>query len=167
MAGLRGLSSFVTVAAAVLAVLRLVHVGVPLVFPNTRSGPIDVPSLDVVEQRVGFAPLIPAYRPASLGSGPQKMTVWFSPRPAFAIVWQQGDQVLSLTQRQGDPGPSPPPLSRPLRNVEDSWWWVESSRSHLVLKRDGGWISIETTLPPEELPRLADTLTPHRRATPR
>lgn len=167
MARLRGFLSFVIIAGTVFGAVRLVHVGVPLVFPNTRSGPIAVASLDDVEQRLGFAPLIPAYRPEALGAGPTSMTVSFRPRPAFAIVWRQGDEMLSVTQWEGGPRPEVAPLSRPLKNVASSSWWTDASRAHLVVARDGCWITIETTLPPKDLPRLADTLTRYRRSTAR
>jgi hypothetical protein len=38
---------------------------------------------------------------------------------------------------------------------------MEGSRSHLVLARGEFWIELETSLPPPELRRFADTLTPY------
>jgi len=87
------------------------------------------------------------------------MRVWLSPRPTFGVVWREGEQYLSVTQRQGGPKPGHPPLSQPLTGVADSTWWMEGSRSHLILARGGFWIELETSLPPMELRRFADTLT--------
>jgi hypothetical protein len=144
----------------VLLGLRLVHVGVPLFFPDTRPGPFTLTSLDDVRRRVGFAPLVPAYRPAALGDRPSSLTVWLSPQPTFVIVWR-GENYLSVTQRRGGAVPVHPPTSQPLPDVTDSTWWRDGPRYHLVLKRDEFWIEVETDLPSRDLRRIADTLTPY------
>lgn len=156
---LKGLVSFALITAGVLLALRVVHLTVPVAFPETRQGPIAITSLDDVRRLAGFAPMLPAYRPATLGSQPASMTVVLSPRPAFAIVWRNGEQYLSVTQRRGGAMPARPPLSQPLTDVPDSTWWVDKSRCHLILARGEFWIEIETSLPPSELRRFADTLT--------
>jgi len=161
MGRLTGLGSFALITAGVLLGLRLLHVSVPLVFPGTRQGPIAIAHLDEVRRQVGFAPLIPAYRPATLGDRPASMSVLLSPTPTFVIVWREGEQYLSVTQRQGGPRPGHPPLSQPLPGVADSTWWMEGSRCHLILARGEFWIELETSLPPRELKRFADTLTPY------
>lgn len=160
MARLKGLGSFVLIAAGVLGALRLAHLTVPLVFPETRQGPIAVADLDEARRRAGFAPLAPAYRPEALGAHPSEMTVTLSPYPTFSIAWQSDGHFLSVTQRRGGPRPLQPPLARPLEGLADSAWWMEDTRAHLVLSRDGFWIHIVTSLPPRELRRFADTLTP-------
>lgn len=159
MARLTGLGSFLAIAACVLGALRLAHVATPIAFPGTRPGPIEVASLDAAERRAGFAPLTPSYRPEALGSRPTSMQVTLSPYPMFFIEWRQAGQFLSLTQRRGGPRPPEPPLARPLSGFPESAWWMEGDRAHLVLRRDGFWIQIVTTLPPRDLRRLADTLT--------
>ena len=156
---MKGLLSLVLITAGVLAGLRLLHVGAPMAFPQTRLGPIPIASLDEVRRRVGFSPMLPAYRPATLGNQPSRMSVTLSPRPTFEIVWEQGAEYLSVTQRQGGPMPDQPPLSQPLADVPDSVWWTAGVRSHLVISRGGFWIEIETSLPTRELRRFADTLT--------
>jgi hypothetical protein len=156
---LKGLLSFVLITAGVLVGLRLLHLGAPFVFPSTRLGPIPITSLDEVRPRVGFAPMLPAYRPAELGDQPTRMSVTLSPRPTFEIVWEQGAGYLSVTQRQGGPMPPHPPLSQPLTDVPESFWWTTGARSHLVLSRGGFWIEVETSLPTRDLRRFADTLT--------
>jgi hypothetical protein len=155
---LKGLPAFALIAAVVLIGLRLVHVAVPVVFPQTRQGPIAIASLDDVRGKVGFAPLIPAYRPESLGFEPASISVALGPHPTFVIVWSKDDQYLSITQRRGGPRPIHPPLAPPLAGVPDSTWWTAGSRTHLVLERDGFWIEIETSLTPRDLRRFADTL---------
>jgi len=160
MARLTGLGRFALITGGVLLALRLVHVGVPLFFPDTRPGPFTLASLDEVQRRVGFAPLLPAYRPAALGQRQSSLTVILSPQPTFVIVWR-GERYLSLTQRQGGPMPAHPPISRPLVGVEDSTWWLDGALRHLVLRRGEFWIEVETDLPVGDLKRLADTLTPY------
>jgi hypothetical protein len=144
----------------VLLGLRLLHVGVPLFFPETRPGPFTLTSLDEVRRRVGFAPLVPAYRPAALGDRPASLRVWLSPQPTFVIVWR-GENYLSVTQRRGGAMPVHPPTSQPLPDVTDSAWWRDGPRYHLVLKHDEFWIEVETDLPSRDLKRIADTLTPY------
>ncbi len=139
MVRLTGLGSFALIAAGVLLALRLLHVGVPLFFPDTRPGPFALTSLDEVRRRVGFAPLVPAYRPAALGDRPS----------------------LSLTQRRGGAVPAHPATGQPLPDVTDSTWWRDGPRLRLVLKRGEFWIEVETDLPSRDLKRIADTLTPY------
>lgn len=140
---LKGLGSFVVITAIVFLSLRLVHVATPMVFPSTRIGPIEVASLDGVQRLIGFAPIVPAYRPARLGDRPARITVAFSPRPTFTVTWQADGQFLTVTQRQGGPRPDEPPISQTHR---------------LIVERGGFWIEIETSLPASELQRFADTL---------
>jgi hypothetical protein len=159
MARLKGLTSFVVISAGVFLGLRGLHLGVPLLFPETRQGPIEVTRIEDVGRQVGFAPLAPAYRPSILGERPERMTVWLSPTPTFQIVWRGAEHDLSVTQRRGGPGPDFPPLARAFEDLPDATWWITGTRQHLVLKRDGFWIELETSLPPRELRRFADTLT--------
>jgi len=160
MVRLTGLGSFALIAAGVLLALRLLHVGVPLFFPDTRPGPFALTSLDEVRRRVGFAPLVPAYRPAALGDRPSSLTVSLSPQPTFVIVWR-GERYLSLTQRRGGAVPAHPATGQPLPDVTDSTWWRDGPRLRLILKRGEFWIEVETDLPSRDLKRIADTLTPY------
>lgn len=159
MARVKGLPAFLVITVGVFVVLRGLHVAVPLVFPGTRQGAITVTRLEDVQPQVGFAPLVPAYRPAVLGNQAPRMTIRLSPAPAFEIQWHGAEHDLSVSQRRGGPSPVIAPLARPLEGVPNSTWWVAGQRSHLVLQRDGFWIEIETSLPPRELRRFADTLT--------
>ncbi len=71
-------------------------VGVPILFPETRQGPVAVASLDEVRPRVGFAPIVPAYRPAILGDRPDQHCGAAQPGAATvrSIVWREGEQYL-------------------------------------------------------------------------
>jgi hypothetical protein len=160
VARLRGLGSFLLIAGAALLLLRGVHLGVPLFFPETQPGPFVLGSLDEVRRRAGFAPLVPAYRPESLGERPASITVSLSPHPTFVIVWR-GEHYLRLTQWRGGAEPAYPPASQPLPGAPASAWWEEGSRRHLVLRHGELWVTVETDLPSRDLGRIADTLRPY------
>jgi len=159
MARLKTLASFLVITAAVFVVLRGLHLAVPVVFPETRQGPIVVARLEDVRRQIGFAPILPAYRPAILGDRPGDMTIELSPVPTFRTVWRGEEHDLTLTQRRGGPDPEIPPLVRPLEGVPNAVWWSAQGRSHLVIRRDDFWIELDTSLPSRELRRFADTLT--------
>jgi hypothetical protein len=156
---LKGIASLIVITAAVFVVLRGLHLAVPIVFPETRQGPIAVERLEDVRRQVGFAPILPAYRPAILGDHPGDMTIQFSPVPTFRTVWRGDAHDLTLTQRRGGPDPVIPPLASPLEGVPNAMWWVAGGRSYLMLRRDEFWIALDTSLPSRELRRFADTLT--------
>jgi hypothetical protein len=158
MARVRDVTSFLVITAVVFGVLRGLHLAVPIVFPETRQGPVVTARLEDVKRQVGFAPILPAYRPAILGDHPGEMTIRFSPVPAFRIVWHGAQHDMTLTQRRGGPEPDAPPLAWPLDDVPDAIWWTAGGRSYLVIRRDGFWIELDTSLPPRELRRFADTL---------
>jgi hypothetical protein len=157
---LTGLGSFALIAAVMLLGLRVLHVGIPLFLPETRPGPFVLGSLDDVRRRAGFAPLVPAYRPAALGDRPSTLSVALRPQPTFVIAWR-GEHYLSLTQRRGGPMPAHPSTAEPLPEVPDSLWWRDGQRLHMVLRRDEFWVDVETDLPARDLKRIADTLTPY------
>jgi hypothetical protein len=158
VARLKGIGSFLVIAAGVLIALRGLHAGVPLVVPGARPGPFTFAALDEVSVRMGFAPLVPAYRPASLGERPVEIAGWFAPEPTVRIVWQ-GERRLAVTQHRGGDPPARPPVARELAGHPGSRWWEDGVGVRLVLERDGIWVSIETDLPVRDLRRLADTLT--------
>jgi hypothetical protein len=161
MARLTGVPSFVLIVAVVLGLLRLVNVAVPLIVPEARPGPFAMAGLDEVEQRVGFAPLVPAYRPRALGEEPPHLTGARGPYASLVMTWR-GERHLVIVERRGGPAPDHPPTSRPLPAVADSLWWSEGGVHHALIRRDELWITIETDLPSGDLRRLADTLTAYR-----
>jgi len=154
----RGLLSFGLIAVAVLVVLRLVSLTVPMVVPGTQPGPIAVARLDDVRDRIGFAPIVPAYRPATLGSKPVSILVVHNPSPTLIVAWREGDAYLSITQRRGGPKPDAPAGAVPLPDVPESTWWTTGAEHHLIVSRVGFWIEITTNLPVNDLKRFADTL---------
>jgi hypothetical protein len=159
MAGLRGVGRFVIVLGVVLAVLRLAHLGVPLVVADARPGPFVLAGLDEVAARVGFVPIEPAYHPVTLGDRPTSIAAWLVPRPTVEIVWQ-ADRFLSVTEHRGGSMPDHPPVSQPLDGVPDSRWWQQDGRSYLVVRHGTLWITLVTDLPTRDLHRMVDTLTP-------
>jgi hypothetical protein len=160
MGRLRGFGSFVAIAVGALLLLRLLHVGVPLFVPGVRPGPFLFASLNEVEPRVGFRPVLPAYHPASLGEEPVTITGRLIPRPTLEIVWR-GERFLSVTQQRGGGMPDHPPVSQSLEGMPDSRWWQVGDRSHLVVQYEDFWIAVATDLPTRDLRRIADTLTPY------
>jgi hypothetical protein len=158
MGRLKGFGSAIVITGVVVAGLRGVHLLIPTVFPSTRLAPVTVTGFDDVRRLTGFAPVLPAYRPATLGAAPAFMRVAFSPRPTLAIRWSAGEHFLDVTEWQGGREPERPPLSQPLRDVADSFWWTDGPVSHLVVSREGLWIHLVTSLPESELRRFADTL---------
>jgi hypothetical protein len=156
---LKGLLSFALIAAAVLLGLRALHLSLPVLFPATRQGPLAVRDLDEARRRVGFGPIVPAYHPSALGDRPTSISVLLSPEPTVIVVWRQGSEYLSVTQKRGGAKPDHPPLAVPLVDVADSTWWTAGAQNHLIVWRVGFWIEIATSLPARDLKRLADTLT--------
>lgn len=159
MGRLRGLGSFFLVAAGALLLARVIHIGVPLFFPETRPGPFALTSLAEVERRAGFVPLVPAYRPETLGSEPPTLTLRLGPSPTLEVVWR-GEHSLRIVERDGGAGPDHPPFARPLEDIPESIGWQEGARRHLVLRRGNLWLEVETDLPARDLRRIADTLGP-------
>jgi hypothetical protein len=157
---LKGLGSFLVIAAGVLIALRALHAGVPLFVPGARPGPFVFAALDDVRPQMGFAPLVPAYRPAVLGERPVEIAGWFAPEPTVRIAWR-GDRMLIVTQHRGGERPGHPPVARELAGHAGSRWWQDGPVARLVLERAGIRVSIETDLPVRDLRRLADTLTPY------
>ena len=146
------------IAAGVLLVFRTTLAVTPMVFPDTRQGPMVVSQLGDVYAEVGFAPIVPAYRPAFLGDHPGDITVWRNPAPLFQITWRGPEHDLTLRQRRGGGAPSLPPLARPLTGVSEAMWWMADGRNCLVVPRGHFWIELETSLPLTELRRFVDTL---------
>jgi hypothetical protein len=117
-----------------------------------------VSQLEDVYAEVGFAPVVPAYRPSFLGDHPGEITIWRNPVPLFQITWRGPEHDLTLRQRRGGGAPTLPPLARPLSGVPEAMWWMADGRRYLVLRRDRCWIALDTSLPARELRRFADTL---------
>jgi hypothetical protein len=161
VARLKGLPSFLLIVVVVLGLLRVAHVAIPLIFADTRPGPFVLRSLDDVQPRLGFAPLVPGYRPAALGEAPAHLTGALLPLRNVRMVWR-GERYLAISERRGGAVPAHPPTSRPLTNVSESLWWSDEGVHHLILRRGDLWVELETDLPSGDLRRLADTLDTYR-----
>jgi hypothetical protein len=161
VARLKGLPSFLLIVVVVLGLLRVAHIAIPLIFADTRPGPFVLRSLDDVQPRLGFAPLVPGYRPATLGQEPARLTGGLLPLRSVRMVWR-GERYLDISERRGGAMPAHPPTSRPLTNVSKSLWWSDEGVHHLILRRGDLWVELETDLPSGDLRRLADTLDVYR-----
>jgi hypothetical protein len=155
-----GLLSLVVILAVLGVLLRVVHIGIPLFYPQVLQGPFSVDSLGEVEEYAGFSPLVPFYRPASLGSAPVVITVFRRPRPGVTILWQ-GEHLLVVEQTRGGEPPPRPPSARPLADDADTAWWREGRTHHVVTRTRGLWVEIRTDLPEQDLRRIVATLRPY------
>lgn len=157
---LAGLLSLVVILGVLGVLLRVVHLGIPLLYPQVLRGPFSLDGLDEVEEYAGFSPLVPFYRPAELGSAPVIVTVFRRPRPRVAILWQ-AERLLVLEQTQGGPPPAAPPQARPLVGEPEATWWREGRTHHVIARSRGLWVEIRTDLPEQDLHRIVATLRPY------
>ncbi len=158
MARLTGLGSFAAVSVAALLGLRLLHVGVPLLFPETHPGPFTPADLDQAARMAGFRPLVPSYRPAVLGDR-TGVTVARIPRPTIEIEWG-GEHRLRIIARKGGDEPVHPDTASALADVAGALWWEEDAVLHSIVRRDDVWVHVETDLPPRDLERIVRSLRP-------
>lgn len=159
MARLSGLGCLVFTTGMVFLLLRGLHLATPVVFPETRQGPIAIARLEDVRGQTGFAPILPAYRPDTLGDRPGRTTVWLSPVPTIQTTWVGPAHHLTVVHRRGGTPPPVPPLARSLDDLPDTAWWTEDGRTHLRMRRGEDWLELDTSLPVRELRRFVDTLT--------
>lgn len=158
---LGGLISLAVILSVLWVLLRALHLGVPLFYPEVLQGPFTLDSVAQAEEYAGFSPLTPFYRPAELGSAPVYVTVFRRPRPRVVIFWQ-GDRFLYLEQTEGGEKPPAPPHARPLTGRAEAVWWREGRTRHLVTRAGGLWVEIRTDLDERDLRRIVETLRPYR-----
>lgn len=156
----RAVLSFVILAALFFGLLRLIHLVVPVFYPQVLSGPFSVTTFDEVEELAGFSPQLPFFRPQVLGTRPVHITVSRRPRPRVVTLWQ-AERFLRLEEQRGGELEGAPPTARPLPEHPDSLWWREGTTHHVQLRRDGLWIDLRTDLPLQDVERLVETLRPH------
>jgi hypothetical protein len=150
------------VTVGVLALLlRLLHVGLPILYPRVLQGPFALADVAEVEQYAGYSPLVPFFRPAELGPRPVHVTVFRRPHPRVVIFWQ-GEHFLHLDQRRGGDPPAVPSNAEPLPVAGGGRWWRQGHTRYLVLRRGGEWIEIRTDLDDASARRIAETLRPYR-----
>jgi hypothetical protein len=159
MGRLKGVLSLVVIAGTFFLVIRVIHLVVPLFYPQVLAGPFSVEELAQVEQYTGFSPLAPFYRPEELGQRPVNITAERRPRPRVTVFWH-GERFLYLEQRLDGDRPRVPPDTRPFPVLEDGERWIEGATWHAVGKRGDFWVLIRTDLGDEDLRRIAETLRP-------
>lgn len=166
MSRFRGIASLAVILAVLFLVLRALHLGVPLLYPKVLRGPFSLGSLAEVEEYAGFSPLVPFFRPESLGERPIHVTVTRGPRARVAVFWQ-GERFLYLEERDGG---GPPPVPENAREwtldapgaPEEARWWRQGRTVLAVARRGDRWVEVRTDLPAEDARRVVETLRPYR-----
>lgn len=166
MARWRGVLSLLVIAGALFLLLRALHLGIPVVYPKVLQGPFSLESVAEVEEYAGFSPLVPFFRPESLGERPIHVTVTRRPRSRVTIFWQ-GERFLRLEERAGG---APPPVPENARAWElrtagapdEAHWWRQGRTVHAVARRGDHWVEIRTDLTDDDARRIVETLRPYR-----
>jgi len=156
---LKGLVSLLVVAGIVLAILRVIHLGLPLVYPQVLRGPFSLDAVADVEEYSGFSPLVPFYRPQVLGQKPINITVKRGLEPEVTIFWQ-GDHFLYLHERRGGPRPPVPETARPVEGAPDheTVSWRQGRTTYAQTRRGEIWVELRTDLGENDVRRILDTL---------
>ena len=157
---LKGIGSFLVIALFFFLALRLLHVGIPIFYPQVPSGPYTLRGIAAVARYSGFSPRVPVYRPQQLGVRPVKITVTRRPQPRVVILWQAG-RFLNLAQQRGGLAPRLPVAAIPLPGHPGASWWREGGAYHVILKSADLWIELHTDLSLEDVGRILDTLRPY------
>jgi len=166
MARFRGIATLLVVFGVLFLLLRALHLGVPLLYPKVLQGPFSLESVAEVEEYAGFSPLVPFFRPATLGERPVHVTVTRRPRARVAVFWQ-GERFLYLEEREGG---GPPPVPENAREwslatpgaPEEARWWRQGRTVHAVARRGDHWVEVRTDLPADDARRVVETLRPYR-----
>ncbi len=159
MGRLKGFLSLVVIVGGFFLAARVLHLVIPMFYPQVLSGPFSVEELGDVAQYTGFPPLTPFYRPQQLGQKPVNITAERRPHPRVTIFWH-GDNFLYLEERQDGLRPTTPVDTRPFPALEDGRRWAEGNTLYAIGKKGDFWISLRTDLGEEDLRRLAETLRP-------
>jgi hypothetical protein len=162
----RGIVSLAVLAGVLFLLLRALHLGIPVVYPKVLQGPFSLASVAEVEEYAGFSPLVPFFRPGSLGERPVHVTVTRGPRARVTVFWQ-GERFLYLEERAGGGAPPVPENARPweLRTrgaPEEARWWRRGRTVHAVARRGDHWVEIRTDLTDDDARRIVETLRPYR-----
>jgi hypothetical protein len=155
------LVSLAIVLAVVALLLRLLHVGLPLLYPRVLQGPFSLTDVREVEQYTGESPLVPVFHPQELGSRPVYVTVYRRPVSRVLVFWQ-GDRFLALDQWRGGEPPAVPPIAQAMPIAEGGRWWRQGRTWHVVLRREGSWVEMTSDLDQDAVRRVAGTLRPYR-----
>jgi hypothetical protein len=166
MKRLRGIGSLLVILGGLFLLLRALHLGIPVVYPKVLQGPFSLDSVAEVEEYAGFSPLVPFFRPETLGERPIHVTVTRRPRARVTVFWQ-GERFLYLEEREGGPPPPVPENARAweLRTPgapDEAHWWRQGRTVHAAARRGDHWIELRTDLPDEDARRIVETLRPYR-----
>lgn len=162
----RGIASLLVLLGVVFLLLRALHLGVPLLYPQVLRGPFSLEGIAEVEAYTAFSPLLPFFRPEALGPRPVLVTASRPPRPRAVVFWQ-AERFLYLEQERGG---RPPPIPANARSWTlrgpaaegENHWWRQGRTVHAVARRGELWIEVRTDLPPDDARRVVETLRPHR-----
>ena len=155
----KGIGSFLVAGAGVFALLRLVHLTLPVFFPQVLPGPFSLASLDEVSRHSGFSPLVPFYRPEILGPSPVEITVARRPRPKVVILWRN-ERFLKLTQTLGGDRSAVRPEAQPLPGYPGATWLREGRIHTIAVAHDRLNIELRSDLALQDLERILRTLRP-------
>ena len=155
------LVTLVVVLAVLAVLLRVLHLVIPIAYPQVLQGPFALAGLGEVEEVAGFSPLVPFFRPQTLGREPVHVTVFRRPVPRVVVVWQ-GERFLHLELRRGGEAPPVPPDAEPLPVTGGGRWWRHGRTRHVVARRDDFWVALSSDLDDRDVRRVVATLRPHR-----
>lgn len=166
MTRFRGIAALLVVFGVLFLLLRALHLGLPLLYPKVLRGPFSLESVAEVEEYAGFSPLVPFFRPETLGERPVHVTVTRGPRARVAVFWQ-GERFLFLEERAGG---VPPPVPENAREwsletpgaPEEAWWWRQGRTVHAIARRGNHWVELRTDLTADDARRVVETLRPYR-----
>ena len=159
MGRLKGIGSFLLITGVVFLVLRLLHLGIPMFYSGGPTGPVHLDSLDSVARYTKFSPSLPVYWPEQLGASPVRITVTRRPHPRVEAVWD-AESSLTMEQQQGSAIPTHPANAEPFPGQDESYWWREGARHHVLLKQNDLWIEVDTDLSFDDLRRVLNSLRP-------
>lgn len=159
MGRLKDITGFLVLALGLFAALRVLHVALPIFYPQMLTGPFRVESPAAAHGYLGFAPRLPFYRPQQLGPRPLDVTVARRPHPEIVILWK-AERFLRLTERKGGDPPMIAATGQSLPGHPDAVVWGDRHTRRVVLKIDDLWIELDTDLSERDVLRLIDTLKP-------
>jgi hypothetical protein len=159
MGGLRAAGILAALAALFFGGLWIVHVTVPIFYPEALRGPFVIENIEEAERYSGYSPLAPFYRPEKLGQRPISITVTRRPHGKVVVFWQ-GEKFLYLSQELDSQKQVHRSDRRSFPDHGDTTWWQEGSTHYLQFRKDDLWLEMRTDLSEQEIGRILDTLRP-------
>ncbi len=159
MGGMRAAGVLAALAALFFAGLWVVHLTVPIFYPEALRGPFVVASIEDAERYCGYSPLTPFYRPEILGRSPISITVTRRPHGKVVIFWH-GERFLYLAQEHDEKRDVHRSDRRSFPGHAETAWWREGSAHHLQFRRGDLWLEMRTNLDEIDIGRILETLRP-------